>query len=96
LRTELTRQTRWAHDPEPVDDGIVPPGQVYVKQIVWAPCVQCDLQVHATQTHSLVAGLTCPECGSRLTAATVLGNPDALAAKVMQDEEYLTAQIPWE
>lgn len=96
MRTEFTRQTRWGHDPEPVDPEFAPPGQIYVKQIVWVPCTECDLQVHAAQTQFLAAGITCPECGTRLTAATVLGNPDAEAARVMQEEEYFRDQVLWE
>jgi hypothetical protein len=96
MRSELTRQTRWGHDPEPVDPAAIPPGQIYVKEVVWGTCTQCDLQVHAAQSQVLLGGLTCPECGSRLNTATVLGNPDAEAAKVMQDEEYLAAQVFWE
>jgi hypothetical protein len=44
----------------------------------------------------LLGGLVCPECGARLNTATVIGNPDAEAAKVLQDEEYLAAQVFWE
>lgn len=96
MRTELTRQTRWGHDPEPVDPELVAPGQIYVKLIVWGACTACDLQVHAAQSQVLIGGLTCPECGARLNTATVLGNPDAAAAKVMQDEEVLADQVFWE
>jgi hypothetical protein len=96
MRTEFTRQTRWSHDPEPIDDEGTPPGQIYVKQVVWIPCNGCDLQVHAALTQFLLAGVVCPDCGTRLNAATVLGNADSEAAKVMQDEEYLRDQAPWE
>lgn len=96
MRNDLTRQTRWGHDPDPVDRAVAPPGQIYVKQMVWGACTRCDLQVHAAQSQVLLAGLTCPECGARLNTATVLGNPDAEAAKVLQDEEYLAAQVFWE
>jgi hypothetical protein len=96
MRSELTRQTRWGHDPEPVEPVEVAPGQIYVKQMLWAPCTQCDLQIHAAQSQVLLGGLTCPECGSRLDTATVLGNPDAEAARVVSDEEYLAAQVFWE
>jgi hypothetical protein len=95
MRTDLTRQTRWGHDPEPADPEIAP-GQIYVKFLVWQPCTECDLQVHAAQSQVLLSGVTCPECGTRLTTATVLGNPDAEAAKVMQDEAYLRDQVLWE
>jgi hypothetical protein len=96
MRSDLTRQTRWSHDPEPVDPILTPPGQIYVKQMTWMACTECDLQVHAAQTQAVVTGVICPQCGTRLTTATVIGNPDAEAARLMQDEEYLRDQVLWE
>jgi len=93
MRTEYTRQTRWGHDPELVDEEECPPGGIYVKQVAWAPCHQCDLQVHAALTHSLGAGLTCPECGSRLTSPRVLGNPDVAVARIAETEEILREAV---
>jgi len=89
MRTELTRQTRWGHDPEPADPASVPPGAIYVKQVIWAPCTACDLQVHAALSQYYSAGLSCPECGGRLTSPRVLGSPDAAAARVLEAEEVL-------
>jgi len=89
MRTEYTRQTRWGHDPEPVDEELVPPGSIYVKQVVWVPCTECDLQVHAALTQSVGSGLTCPECGGRLTSPRVLGNPDVAASRIAEVEEIL-------
>jgi hypothetical protein len=36
--TEYARQTRWGHHPEAVDEEQVPPGSIYVKQVIWLPC----------------------------------------------------------
>jgi hypothetical protein len=93
MRTELTRQTRWGHDPEAVDEELVPPGGIYVKQLIWVPCNQCDLQVHAAQTQVISGGVTCPECGGRLTAPRVLGNPDVAAARIAETEEIFRDSV---
>jgi hypothetical protein len=89
MRTEYTRQTRWGHEPETVDEDLVPPGAIYVKQVIWVPCNQCDLQVHAAQTHYFGSGVTCPECGARLTSPRVLGNPDVAIARIAEAEDMM-------
>ncbi len=99
MRTEYTRQTRWSHQPESLQDSRQP-GALYVKQLVWVACQACDLQVHAAMTTTIVAGLSCPECGARLTAPRVLGNPDVAAARLEEDEltlaETLGLETPFE
>jgi hypothetical protein len=87
MRNEYTRQTRWGHEPELVEPELQPAGSIYVKQVVWAACNQCDLQVHAALTQAVAGGLMCPECGSRLTSPRVLGNPDVAAARIAEVEE---------
>ncbi|MFN3652312.1 MAG: hypothetical protein ACK47B_22270 [Armatimonadota bacterium] len=89
MRNEYTRQTRWGHDPEPVDEDVVPPGSIYVKQVAWVPCNDCDLQVHSALTQSVAGGVTCPDCGARLTSPRVLGNPDVAASRIAEVEEIL-------
>lgn len=89
MRLDYTRQTRWGHEPEVVDDEEVPPGSIYVKQVIWVPCHECDLQVHAAQTQFFGGGVTCPECGSRLTSPRVLGNPDVAIARIAEVEDIL-------
>lgn len=93
LRNEYTRQTRWGHDPEVVDDEMVPPGSIYVKQIIWVPCNDCDLQVHVAQTQFFGSGATCPECGARLTTPRVLGNPDVAVARIAETEDILRESV---
>ena len=89
MDNQFTRQTRWAHDPEPVEPDDVPPGGIYVRQVQWVPCLECDLQVHAATSAYLLTGITCPECGARLAHPGVLGNPDVVAERVRQIEDYL-------
>ncbi len=89
MRSEYTRQTRWGQEPEPVDPDYIPSGSIYVKQVVWVPCNQCDLQVHAPLTHAFGGGMTCPECGARLTSPRVLGNPDVAVARISEIEDIL-------
>lgn len=93
MRTEYTRQTRWAHDPEPADDELVPPGGIYIKQVIWVPCNDCDLQVHAAQTQVFAGGVMCPECGRRLTSPRVLGNPDVAVARIAEVEDILRDSV---
>jgi hypothetical protein len=68
MRSEYTRQTRWGHDPEPVDPQRSAPGSAYVRLWIWVPCPHCDLQVHASLARSVSEGVTCPECGARLVS----------------------------
>jgi hypothetical protein len=93
MRTDYTRQTRWAHEPEAAVEAEVPPGGIYVKQVTWVACPTCDLQVHAAMTQVLAGGLACPDCGARLTAPRVLGNPDVAAARVAEVEAILRDSV---
>jgi len=91
VRTEYTRQTRWAHPPDP-------PGAqaVAIRQVVWTLCSHCDLQVHALRAHLLATGpLPCPECGRPLPWS--LPPPaarEALRARVLAAEAACTDRIP--
>lgn len=93
MRLEFTRQTRWAESPEPRDPEEHPAGGIYVQQMLWVACNDCDLQVHAPLSHCLASGLVCPECGRRLTSPRVLGNPDVAVARLREAEEMLRDQV---
>jgi len=93
MESEYTRQTRWGHEPELADEELVPPGSIYVKQLIWVPCSTCDLQVHAALTQVIAGGVLCPECGGRLTAPRVLGNPDVAAARIAEVEEIFRDSV---
>jgi hypothetical protein len=89
MRTEYTRQTRWGHQPEAVDEEVVRPGTLYVKQVAWLPCPECDLQVHTFLTQSIASGASCPECGKRLSSPRVLGTPDVAVSRIQEAEEIM-------
>jgi hypothetical protein len=96
--TEYARQTRWGHHPEAMDEEQVPPGSIYVKQVIWLPCSECDLQVHSTVTHCLTTGVTCPECGRRLRSPSSPSTPVPAATleqagKVLEEEERFRKQV---
>ena len=93
MRLDYTRQTRWGHEPEVLDEEVVPPGSIYVKQVVWVPCNDCDLQVHAALTQFFGGGINCPECGKRLTSPRVLGNPDVAVARIAEVEDILRDSV---
>ena len=41
---DWTRQTRWAHPPDPAPAG-VSPGGIYVRQFTWAICPHCGGEI---------------------------------------------------
>lgn len=96
MRSEYTRQTRWAAAPAAVDAAQIPPGSPYVRQMIWLPCTACDLQVHAPLTRLLTDGVVCPECGQQLAApaspgaqerATQVRNAEAAIREELAREE---------
>jgi hypothetical protein len=91
MRTEFTRQTRWGHPPDRVDEAQRPPGTPYVKQLVWIPCPECDLQVHAAASRLPAEGLHCPECGGRLAAAEE--RPQVAIVRLIEREESFRRQL---
>ena len=96
MRSEYTRQTRWANPPDPVDSHRFPPGAPYLKQLVWMPCNQCDLQVHAGVTQLLSRGVACPECGRGLSEPMEPETAPEAVASVRQFEQQLSQELAGE
>jgi endogenous inhibitor of DNA gyrase (YacG/DUF329 family) len=92
MRSEHTRQTRWGQNPEVVDEEQIPPGSTYVKQVIWVPCTECDLQVHTTYVRLLMTGVTCPECG-RLVAGPSRPECSEEVRRLLEEEEQLRRQL---
>jgi endogenous inhibitor of DNA gyrase (YacG/DUF329 family) len=88
MRTEHTRQTRWGHDPETVDPDQVLPGSTYVREMVWVPCPECDLQVHAAYARLLTAGVRCPECGRQVAAPLNSESPQAAQRVLAREDQF--------
>jgi len=91
MRTDFTRQTRWGHPPDLVNNPQRPPGTPDVKLFVWMPCLECDLQVHTDASRLLAEGLHCPECGRRLAAAEE--RPEAALRRLIEREESFRRQM---
>jgi hypothetical protein len=60
--------------------------------MVWVPCTECDLQVHAPYTQLLTTGVTCPECGREVAAPSRPESPEAVR-KVLEEEEQFRHQL---
>jgi hypothetical protein len=82
---------RWGTDPERIDPDDYPPAKPFVKQMTWAQCSGCQLQVHLPLTQFLLQGLICPSCGSRLLEPPEDG-PEQLA-RVLRREDVFSEQI---
>lgn len=83
--------TSWSGDPERVDPDDYAPSAPYVKQMTWAECPDCDVQVHAPVTQFVYRGLTCPRCGN-----TVLSPPadsEEWTQRVLREEDELAEQL---
>ena len=85
MRSEYTRQTRWGHLPE---DSHGDPGAPNVKQVIWASCTECDLQVHATRTQCIAVGIACPECGKPLAPSASEGNGDGVGNILAEEQQF--------
>jgi hypothetical protein len=88
---DWTRQTRWAHAPTPAPPG-VSPGGAYVRELIWAICPACDLQVHGSLAVARGEGLRCPECGGALSPPLSGGDAGA-AARIAADEARLAGLL---
>jgi hypothetical protein len=82
---------QWAADPERTDPDDYPPGQPFVKLLTWAPCPNCERQVHTPVTRYLLQGLSCPLCGSQLLAPPE--DASALLADALRREDELSAEL---
>ena len=56
----------WAAEPERADPDEYPSQEGFFKQLTWAPCAACAVQVHLPVTRFVYRGLICPRCGDTL------------------------------
>jgi hypothetical protein len=93
MESEYARQTRWALPPDPVDPARIPAGACYVRQVVWLPCTECDLQVHAPLVQLLAEGVACPECGRQLAVPIAVEQIADRLRQVMDAEENFRQEL---
>jgi hypothetical protein len=83
--------SHWSVDPERVDPDDYAPGRVFVKVMTWAPCDDCQIQVHSPASQFLLRGISCPRCERLLLPAP----PDALdrLQSLLRQEDELAEQL---
>jgi ribosomal protein S27E len=77
----------WATDPERIDPDDYPPRTRFARLMTWAHCPVCDLQVHVLYCQSLLQGVSCPTCGSRLLTPPN-GAEERLMAALHREDEF--------
>jgi hypothetical protein len=92
MTSEYARQTRWSHDPDPATLDARPAGP-YAVQVVWLPCLTCDLQVHTVLSRLLLEGATCQQCGNRLAEPQARHATEPVVARVLQAEERFRTEL---
>jgi hypothetical protein len=83
--------TVWAGDPERIDPDDYPPSSPYARQITWAPCEPCGVQVHAPVAQIVYTGLVCPRCGARLLPPPE--DPEDWVRRVLREEDEFSEQL---
>jgi hypothetical protein len=81
----------WAADPERIDPDDYPPNSAYARQMTWAPCEACALQVHLPVAQFAYLGLVCPQCGTQLLPPPV--DPEEWVRRVLREEDEFTEQL---
>jgi hypothetical protein len=84
-------ETAWSTDPERIDPDDFAPGNPFVREMTWAPCTRCNLQVHALVVHLLWNGLVCPRCGDPLLPPAA--EPEEWLQRVLHEEDEFSEQL---
>lgn len=88
---EEEQLSAWAADPERIDPDDYPTGSAFVKQMTWAPCHPCGVQVHLPVSQFAYLGLVCPKCGARLLEPPE--EPEEWVRRVLREEDEFTEQL---
>jgi hypothetical protein len=91
LEPEEERPTLWAIDPERIDPDDFPPGSPYAREMTWAPCPSCGVDVHASVLHVAYHGLACPRCASVLLPQPE--EPEEWVRRVLREEDEFAEQL---
>jgi hypothetical protein len=81
----------WAADPERIDPDDYAPGSPFIRQMTWAPCDACGIQVHLPVAQFVYAGLACPRCETQLLPPPE--DREAWLARVLREEDELSEQL---
>ncbi|HEU4754312.1 MAG TPA: hypothetical protein VFU47_14475 [Armatimonadota bacterium] len=88
---EEPQLSAWATDPERVDPDDYAPSAPFAKQMTWAPCEACGIQVHLPVSQFLYQGLMCPRCGMQLLAPPE--NAEDWVGRVLREEDEFSEQL---
>ena len=81
----------WAADPERIDPDDYPASSPFAKQMTWAPCEACGIQVHLPVSQFVYLGLVCPRCGSQLLPPPE--DPEDWVRRVLREEDEFSEQL---
>jgi len=81
----------WATDPERIDPDDYAPSATFAKQMTWAPCADCGIQVHLPVSQFLYVGLVCPRCQTRLLAPPE--DAEDWVRRVLREEDEFSEQL---
>ena len=81
----------WAADPERIDPDDYPPSSPFAKELTWAPCNDCGIQVHLPVTQYLYLGIVCPRCDTQLLPAPA--DPEEWVRRILREEDELSEQL---
>lgn len=88
---EEEQLSAWAADPERIDPDDYPPSSPFAKELTWAPCNDCGIQVHLPVTQYLYLGITCPRCDTQLLPPPA--DPEEWVRRVLREEDELSEQL---
>lgn len=91
LEEDEAPQSAWAADPERIDPDDYPPNSPFIRQMTWAPCAACGIQVHLPVAQFVFLGLQCPQCGTQLLAAPE--DPEEWLRRVLREEDEFSEQL---
>ncbi len=81
----------WAADPERIDPDDYPPSSPFAKELIWAPCGACRIQVHLPLTQFVYQGVVCPRCGAQLLPPPE--DPEEWMRRVLREEDEFSEQL---
>lgn len=81
----------WAADPERIDPDDYSPGTPLVRQMTWAPCPDCRVQVHLPVVQFVYRGLVCPRCGREILPPPE--GSEEWVRRVLREEDELSEQL---
>ena len=81
----------WAADPERIDPDDYPASSPFAKEITWAPCPECAVQVHLPVSQFVFQGLRCPRCARTLLSPP--DDPEGWLRRILREEDEFSEQL---